>query len=191
MIRRRIEGILFEAGRLAPGFCQAGGSRPKIQSHPHIAQRRPPQEGAARPRIDQRGLYILFSPMPTIHGEGIAVRFLSGIHQVPELDKLGLSRRDEKLLRSLSALSHGLIVVTGPTGSGKTTTLAALLSLLNDRARKIVTIEDPVEYQIEGINQIQVKPDIGLTFAHTLRSLLRFDPDIMMVGEMRDGETAR
>ena len=191
MIRRRIDGILFEAGTLAPDFGKAVVSRIKILSHLNIAERRLPQDGRARIRIDERDFDIRVATMPTIHGEGIAVRFLSGIHQVPELDKLGLSRRDEKLLRSLSALSHGLIVVTGPTGSGKTTTLAALLSLLNDRARKIVTIEDPVEYQIEGINQIQVKPDIGLTFAHTLRSLLRFDPDIMMVGEMRDGETAR
>ncbi|MFL5258808.1 MAG: GspE/PulE family protein, partial [Hyphomicrobiales bacterium] len=153
--------------------------------------RRLPQDGRARIRIDERDFDIRVATMPTIHGEGIAVRFLSGIHQVPEIDKLGLSRRDEKILRTQASLSHGMIVVTGPTGSGKTTTLAAVLSLLNDRERKIVTIEDPVEYQIEGINQIQVKPEIGLTFANTLRSLLRFDPDIMMVGEMRDSETAR
>jgi general secretion pathway protein E len=190
-IRRRIDGILYEAGTLAPDFGKAVVSRIKILSHLNIAERRLPQDGRARLRIDERDYDVRVATMPTIHGEGVAVRFLSGIHQVPELDKLGLSQRDERLLRSVSGLSHGLIVVTGPTGSGKTTTLAAVLSLLNDRARKIVTIEDPVEYQIEGINQIQVKADIGLTFAHTLRSLLRFDPDIMMVGEMRDSETAR
>jgi general secretion pathway protein E len=190
-IRRRIDGILFEAGTLAPDFGKAVVSRIKILSHLNIAERRLPQDGRARIRIDERDFDIRVATMPTIHGEGIAVRFLSGIHQVPEIEKLGLNKRDEKLLRAQSALSHGLVVVTGPTGSGKTTTLAALLSLLNDRARKIVTIEDPVEYQIEGINQIQVKPEIGLTFAHTLRSLLRFDPDVMMVGEMRDSETAR
>jgi general secretion pathway protein E len=190
-LRRRIDGILFEAGTLAPDFGKAVVSRVKILSHLNIAERRLPQDGRARIRIDERDYDIRVASMPTVHGEGIAIRFLSGIHQVPELDKLGLNKRDETLVRKQSALSHGLVVVTGPTGSGKTTTLAALLSLLNDRARKIVTIEDPVEYQIEGVNQIQVKPDIGLTFAHTLRSLLRFDPDIMMVGEMRDSETAR
>ena len=191
ILRRRVDGMLIEAGSLAPDFGKAVVSRIKILSHLNIAERRLPQDGRARIRIDQRDFDLRVATMPTIHGEGVAVRFLSGVHQVPEIDKLGLSKRDEGLLRAQSAFSHGLIVVTGPTGSGKTTTLAAVLGLLNDRNRKLVTIEDPVEYQIEGINQIQVRPEIGLTFAHTLRSLLRFDPDIIMVGEMRDSETAR
>jgi general secretion pathway protein E len=128
--------------------------------------------------------------MPTIHGEGIAIRFLSSNTQAPELTRLGLAEPDlARLTREISH-AHGMIVVTGPTGSGKTTTLAAALGQLNDPSRKVVTIEDPVEYQVAGVNQIQVHPEIGLSFARTLRSLLRFDPDIIMIGEMRDGETA-
>jgi len=140
--------------------------------------------------LADRDYDIRVATMPTIHGESIAIRFLSATTQAPDIARLGLSEDDLAQLRREISHAHGMIVVTGPTGSGKTTTLAAALGQLNDPARKIVTIEDPVEYQIEGVNQIQVHPEIGLSFARTLRALLRFDPDIIMIGEMRDGETA-
>lgn len=191
VLRRRVDGLLGEIGTVATAFGRAVVSRIKILSRLNIAERRLPQDGRARLRIEDRDFDVRVATMPTVHGEGVAIRFLSSAHQLPEIGKLGLGRRDEELLRTQIAFPNGLIAVTGPTGSGKTTTLAALLGELNDASRKIVTIEDPVEYQIDGVNQIQVKTEIGLTFANTLRSLLRFDPDIIMIGEMRDSETAR
>ncbi len=128
--------------------------------------------------------------MPTQHGEAAVIRLLPRDRGLLEMAKLGFSSADEKTLNRLLALPHGLIVVTGPTGSGKTTTLATLLSVLNEPSRKILTIEDPVEYEIQGVNQSQVKPSIGLTFATAMRSFLRQDPDVIMVGEVRDAETA-
>ncbi len=191
IVRRRVDGMLVEAGVLPADFGKAAVSRIKILTQLNIAERRLPQDGRARVKVNDREYDIRVSTMPTIHGESIAIRFLQATHQIPELTKLGLTKRDLQILKSQSAHPHGLIVVTGPTGSGKTTTLAAVLSHLNDPSRKILTIEDPVEYQVEGVNQIQVRPEIGLTFASTLRSLLRLDPDIIMVGEMRDSETAK
>ncbi len=191
VVRRRVDGMLMEAGILPPDIGKAAVSRVKILTQINIAERRLPQDGRARVRIGGREYDIRVATMPTIHGESIAIRFLSATNQVPEIDQLGLTERDMRILKEQASFSHGLVVVTGPTGSGKTTTLAAVLSYLNDPSRKILTIEDPVEYQVEGVNQIQVRPDIGLTFASTLRSLLRLDPDIIMVGEMRDAETAR
>jgi general secretion pathway protein E len=129
--------------------------------------------------------------MPTIHGEAVAIRLLENLQRVLDLSKLGFANAEEAVLRKHLAAPHGLILVTGPTGSGKTTTLAAALTILNEPHRKILTIEDPIEYQIEGINQTQVKPDIGMSFANALRHLLRHDPDVIMVGEMRDTETAQ
>jgi general secretion pathway protein E len=128
--------------------------------------------------------------MPTQHGESAAVRLLPRDRGLLELSKLGLASHDEAVLKKLLALPHGMIVITGPTGSGKTTTLATMLSILNETSRKILTIEDPVEYEIPGINQSQVKPSIGLTFATALRAFVRQDPDVIMVGEVRDAETA-
>jgi general secretion pathway protein E len=191
VVRRRVDGMLMEAGVLPPDIGKAAVSRIKILTQLNIAERRLPQDGRARVRIGGREYDIRVATMPTIHGESIAIRFLSATNQVPEIAQLGLTQRDMQILKGQASFSHGLIVVTGPTGSGKTTTLAAVLALLNDPSRKILTIEDPVEYQVEGVNQIQVRPDIGLTFAGTLRSLLRLDPDIIMVGEMRDAETAK
>jgi general secretion pathway protein E len=176
---------------LPPDLGKAAVSRIKILSQLNIAERRLPQDGRARIRAGDREYDIRVATMPTIHGESIAIRFLSATNQVPDIGKLGMAGRDIEQLKQQSLHAHGLIVVTGPTGSGKTTTLAAVLEFLNDPARKILTIEDPVEYQVEGVNQIQVRPDIGLTFATTLRSMLRLDPDIIMVGEMRDSETAK
>ena len=190
VIRRRVDGLLIEVERLPVTMGRAAVSRLKILTNLNIAEKRLPQDGRARLRVADRDYDIRVATIPTIHGESIAIRFLSANTQAPELDRLGLSQSDlARLMREISH-SHGMVIVTGPTGSGKTTTLAAVLSHLNDPTRKLVTIEDPVEYQVEGVNQVQVHPEIGLSFARTLRSLLRFDPDIIMVGEMRDGETA-
>ena len=128
--------------------------------------------------------------MPTQHGETAVMRLLPRDRGLLELRKLGLLSRDEAILNQLLALPHGMIVITGPTGSGKTTTLATMLSMLNETTRKILTIEDPVEYELPGINQSQMKPSIGLTFATAMRAFVRQDPDVIMVGEIRDGETA-
>ena len=189
-VRRRMDGLLAEVERLPPALGRAAVSRLKILTNLNIAEKRLPQDGRARLRIAERDYDIRVATMPTIHGESIAIRFLSANTQAPEIGKLGLHPPDLARLKREIAHAHGMIIVTGPTGSGKTTTLAAALGELNDPARKLVTIEDPVEYQVEGVNQIQVHPEIGLSFARTLRSLLRFDPDIIMIGEMRDGETA-
>lgn len=190
IVRHRVDGLLEERERLAPDLGRAAVSRLKILTNLNIAEKRLPQDGRARLRIAEREHDIRVATMPTIHGESIAIRFLSANTQAPDINRLGLSASNLSKLRQQIQHAHGMIVVTGPTGSGKTTTLAAALGVLNDPRRKIVTIEDPVEYQVEGVNQVQIHPDIGLTFARTLRSLLRFDPDIIMVGEMRDPETA-
>jgi general secretion pathway protein E len=128
--------------------------------------------------------------MPTQNGESAVIRLLPRDRGLLEMEKLGLSTRDEAIMSRTLALPHGMVIVTGPTGSGKTTTLATALSLLNEPSRKILTIEDPVEYEIAGVNQSQVKPSIGLTFAAAMRSFVRQDPDVIMVGEIRDSETA-
>jgi general secretion pathway protein E len=189
-VRRRVDGLLAEVERLPVALGRAAVSRLKILTNLNIAEKRLPQDGRARLRIAERDYDIRVATMPTIHGEGIAIRFLSSNTQAPDIVRLGLSEPDLARLRREISHAHGMIVVTGPTGSGKTTTLAAALGQLNDPSRKVVTIEDPVEYQVAGVNQIQVHPEIGLSFARTLRSLLRFDPDIIMIGEMRDAETA-
>jgi general secretion pathway protein E len=191
IVRRRVDGLLQEAGVLPADFGRAAVSRVKILTQLNIAERRLPQDGRARIKINDREYDIRVATMPTIHGESIAIRFLNATHQIPELNRLGLTPRDLAMLKAQAQHPYGLIIVTGPTGSGKTTTLAAVLSFLNDPSRKILSIEDPVEYQVDGVNQIQIRSDIGLTFATTLRSILRLDPDIIMVGEMRDSETAK
>ncbi len=189
-VRRRVDGLLAEVERLPTALGRAAVSRLKILTNLNIAEKRLPQDGRARLKIGDRDYDIRAATMPTIHGESIAIRFLSSSTQVPDLSRLGLSPANLEQLKREISHTHGMVMVTGPTGSGKTTTLAAALGYINDPARKVVTIEDPVEYQVEGANQIQVQPEIGLSFARTLRSLLRFDPDIIMVGEMRDSETA-
>jgi general secretion pathway protein E len=190
IVRHRVDGLLEERERLSSELGRAAVSRLKILTNLNIAEKRLPQDGRARLRIAEREHDIRVATMPTIHGESIAIRFLSSNTQAPDINRLGLSPADLAVVRQQIQHAHGMIVVTGPTGSGKTTTLAAVLGVLNDPRRKIVTIEDPVEYQVEGVNQVQMHSEIGLTFARTLRSLLRFDPDIIMVGEMRDPETA-
>src|SRR4029077_8710468 len=135
-------------------------------------------------------LDVRVATMPTQAGESAVIRLLPRDRGLLEMGKLGLAARDEQVMTRLLALPHGMIVVTGPTGSGKTTTLATMLSVLNEPTRKILTIEDPVEYEIHGVNQSQVKPGIGLTFATAMRAFVRQDPDVIMVGEVRDPETA-
>src|SRR5262249_24841002 len=169
---------------------QALVSRIKILAGLNIAERRLPQDGAARLRVGRSEIDVRVATMPTQYGESAVVRLLPRDRGLLELSQLGLSNRDESALRRLLALPHGMIVITGPTGSGKTTMLATMLSILNETTRKILTIEDPVEYEIPGINQSQIKPSIGLTFATALRAFVRQDPDLIMVGEVRDPETA-
>jgi general secretion pathway protein E len=189
-VRMRVDGML-RAMPAPPGVMpQALVSRIKILAGLNIAERRLPQDGAARLRVGRSEIDVRVATMPTQHGESAAVRLLPRDRGLLELSKLGLSSRDESTLRHLLALPHGMIVITGPTGSGKTTTLATMLSILNETSRKILTIEDPVEYEIPGVNQSQVKPSIGLTFATALRAFVRQDPDVIMVGEIRDAETA-
>jgi general secretion pathway protein E len=189
-VRMRVDGML-RAMPAPPGVMpQALVSRIKILAGLNIAERRLPQDGAARLRVGRSEIDVRVATMPTQHGESAAVRLLPRDRGLLELSKLGLSSHDESTLRHLLALPHGMIVITGPTGSGKTTTLATMLSILNETSRKILTIEDPVEYEIPGINQSQVKPAIGLTFATALRAFVRQDPDVIMVGEIRDAETA-
>ena len=189
-VRMRVDGML-RAMPAPPGVMpQALVSRIKILAGRNIAERRLPQDGAARLRVGRSEIDVRVATMPTQHGESAAVRLLPRDRGLLELSKLGLSSHDESVLKKLLALPHGMIVITGPTGSGKTTTLATMLSILNETTRKILTIEDPVEYEIPGINQSQVKPSIGLTFATALRAFVRQDPDVIMVGEIRDAETA-
>jgi general secretion pathway protein E len=189
-VRMRVDGLLKPVAAPVGVLPQAVISRIKIVAGLNIAERRLPQDGAARLRIGRLELDIRVAVMPTQYGESAVIRLLPKDKGLLAIEKLGFSARDDKSLRSLLALPHGMIVICGPTGSGKTTTLATLLSILNEPTRKILTIEDPVEYEISGINQSQVKPAIGLTFATALRSFVRQDPDVIMLGEVRDAETA-
>ena len=190
-VRFRIDGMLSESRSVPAHMARAVVSRVKILSGLDIAERRLPQDGRARIKIDARNLDLRVATMPTIHGEAVAIRLLENMQRVLDLSKLGFPGEDDAILRRHLAAPHGLMLVTGPTGSGKTTTLAAALTILNQPHRKILTVEDPIEYQIEGVNQTQVKADIGMGFASALRHLLRHDPDVIMVGEMRDTETAQ
>jgi general secretion pathway protein E len=189
-VRMRVDGLLRSVSAPAGVMPQALVSRIKILSGLNIAERRLPQDGAARLRVGRTEIDVRVATMPTQHGESAVVRLLPRDRGLLELAKLGLSPRDEAALRNLLALPHGMIVITGPTGSGKTTTLATMLSILNETTRKILTIEDPVEYEIPGVNQSQIKPSIGLNFATAMRAFVRQDPDVIMVGEIRDKETA-
>ncbi|MFB9265916.1 GspE/PulE family protein [Bradyrhizobium erythrophlei] len=190
VVRMRVDGLLRAIPAPSGIPPQALISRVKILAGLNIAERRLPQDGAARIRVSRAELDVRVATMPTQAGESAVIRLLPRDRGLLEMSKLGLAARDENILSRLLALPHGMIVVTGPTGSGKTTTLATMLSILNEPTRKILTIEDPVEYEIPGINQSQVKPSIGLTFAAAMRSFVRQDPDVIMVGEVRDAETA-
>jgi general secretion pathway protein E len=190
VVRFRIDGLLRAVTAPSGVLPQAVISRIKIVANLNIAERRLPQDGAARLRAGRTDIDIRVAIMPMQHGESAVIRILPKDRGLLVVEKLGFAPRDETALRRLLKLPHGMIVITGPTGSGKTTTLATILSILNEPVRKILTIEDPVEYEIPGVNQAQVKPAIGLTFAAALRSFVRQDPDVIMVGEVRDSETA-
>ncbi|MFC1708992.1 GspE/PulE family protein [Candidatus Omnitrophota bacterium] len=190
-VRFRIDSILYPASisTTIKFFHLAIISRIKIMARLNIAERRLPQDGRIKVKIGNLELDLRISIMPTVFGESVQIRILSQ-QSLLELEKLGLSVRDLAIFESVLRVPHGIIFVTGPTGSGKTTTLYAALRRINSEQVKIVTIEDPVEYQFVGITQVQVMPKIGLTFAQGLRSVLRHDPDVLMVGEVRDYETA-
>ncbi len=190
VVRMRVDGLLRIIPTPAGAPPQAIISRVKILAGLNIAERRLPQDGAARQQISGVDVDIRVATVPTQHGESAVLRLLPKNRGLLDIGKLGMMSADETKITRLLALPHGMIIITGPTGSGKTTTLATMLSILNDTSRKILTIEDPVEYEIEGINQSQIKPAIGLTFATALRAFLRHDPDVIMVGEVRDAETA-
>ena len=190
IVRLRIDGLLRQVAAPAGVLPQAVISRIKIIASLNIAERRLPQDGAARLRVGRSDIDIRVAIMPTQHGESAVIRILPKDRGLLVVNKLGIAPSDETKLRRLLNLPHGMIVITGPTGSGKTTTLATILTILNQPIRKILTIEDPVEYEIPGVNQSQIKPAIGLTFASALRSFVRQDPDVIMVGEIRDSETA-
>jgi general secretion pathway protein E len=190
VVRMRVDGLLRAVPTPAGAPPQAVISRIKILAGLNIAERRLPQDGAARVRVARSDIDMRVATMPTQHGESAVIRLLSKDRGLLAIERLGFSGSDEGKLRRLLALPHGMIVVTGPTGSGKTTTLATALSILNEPTRKILTVEDPVEYEIAGINQTQTQASIGLTFAAALRAFVRHDPQVIMVGEVRDAETA-
>ncbi|WP_313080355.1 type II secretion system ATPase GspE [Pulveribacter sp.] len=190
-VRYRVDGVIHHGELVPPRLSAAVSSRVKLLAHLDIAERRLPQDGRIKTRVKGRELDLRVSTVPTVHGESVVMRVLDRASVRLNLDTMGFEQDTLARFNELLARPHGILLVTGPTGSGKTTTLYAALSKIDSEANKIITVEDPVEYQLEGINQIQVHPQINLTFANALRSILRQDPDIIMIGEMRDGETAQ
>ena len=191
-LRYRVDGKLLELGNSPPEYLKEMLiSRIKVLANLNIAEKRLPQDGRITVNVSGRSIDVRVSTIPTINGESIVLRFLDSEKGPNDLTALGLSNHTLSTLRRLLKAPHGMILTTGPTGSGKTTTLYAALQELNLVERKIITLEDPIEYRVENINQIQINPKVGLNFASLLRSVLRQDPDIIMVGEIRDEETAR
>ncbi|MCS6893404.1 MAG: ATPase, T2SS/T4P/T4SS family [Deltaproteobacteria bacterium] len=189
-IRFRIDGVLYDVAKEDKAFSSAIISRIKILAGMDIAERRLPQDGRIGVTVTGREIDLRVSSIPTQFGERVVLRLLDKSGSLLELEDLGLEGENLKMLSSLITKPNGIILVTGPTGSGKTTTLYACLSRINTEDKNILTVEDPIEYQIPGIGQMQVNPKIGFTFAAGLRSILRQDPDVVMVGEIRDTETA-
>ena len=192
-IRYRIDGILQEVPVPAQikRFQPAIVARVKILSHLNIAEKRLPQDGRIKVRIEDAEVDIRVSIIPMLHGEAVVMRLLRQNSKLRGARDLGMGERELTCLERVLQLPHGIVLVTGPTGSGKTSTLYTALNEINDAERKIITIEDPVEYQLKGVNQIQVSEKSGLTFARGLRSILRHDPDVVLIGEIRDQETAQ
>jgi len=192
-IRYRVDGVLQEIPVPAAikRFQPAIVSRIKILSHLNIAEKRLPQDGRIKIRLANNEVDIRVSIIPMLHGEAMVLRLLRQKATLLGVDQLGMAPEVVKSFKHVLTLPHGIILVTGPTGSGKTSTLYTALGAINDDIRKIITIEDPIEYQMRGVNQIQVSEKAGLTFARGLRSVLRHDPDVILVGEIRDQETAQ
>lgn len=191
-VRYRIDGVLEERPPPPQAMQAAVVSRIKLMAGLDIAEHRLPQDGRIQVKAAGRDIDLRIATLPTLHGESLVIRLLDpAVAAAFDLESLGFDEDLQPRVGRLSALSHGLVLVTGPTGSGKTTTLHAVLKRINSPVRKIVTIEDPVEYRLEGVSQIHVNPAIGLTFAAGLRHIVRQDPDVIMVGEIRDHETAR
>jgi general secretion pathway protein E/type IV pilus assembly protein PilB len=192
-IRYRIDGDLQEVPVPAQlkQFQPAIVSRVKILSHLNIAEKRLPQDGRIKVRIENAEVDIRVSVIPMLHGEAVVMRLLRQNSTLRGLAEIGMNTRELEHFQHVLGLPHGIILVTGPTGSGKTSTLYTALNEINDAVRKIITVEDPVEYQLKGVNQIQVNEKSGLTFARGLRSILRHDPDVVLIGEIRDTETAQ
>lgn len=190
-LRYRVDGVLQTAEVADAGLAAAVTSRIKLLANLNIAERRLPQDGRIQTRVKGHQIDLRVSALPTVHGESVVMRVLDRASIRLELDQMGFSDDTLTGFRQLIERPHGILLVTGPTGSGKTTTLYAALAKLDAVSSKILSVEDPVEYQLAGVNQVQVLPQIGMTFANALRSILRQDPDIIMIGEMRDTETAQ
>lgn len=189
-VRFRIDGHLHDVDGITIGSYQQLISRVKVIGKMNVSERRLPQDGRVRLRIGAKEIDLRISTIPTVFGERLVLRILDKSNRLVNLEELGLIEDDYKLIEKLIKKPHGLILVTGPTGAGKSTTLYSIVQKIKSPEKNIITIEDPVEYQIDGISQIQVKPKIDLTFANGLRSILRQDPDVIMIGEIRDLETA-
>ncbi len=189
-VRFRIDGILYDVISPPKRFQPVIISRVKVMAGLDIAEKRLPQDGRIRTKVAGKDIDVRVSVIPTAYGERVVLRLLDRAATLLGLEELGLTGRNLALVERLIRQSHGIVLVTGPTGSGKTTTLYAALSTINSTERNIITIEDPIEYQLQGVGQMQVNPKIELTFANGLRSILRQDPDVIMVGEIRDSETA-
>ncbi len=190
LIRFRIDGVLYEHEKPPRSMQSAIISRIKLLAGLDIAERRMPQDGKISLRISGKEVDLRVSTLPTIHGEGVVIRILEKESIILDLGRLGMPTEVEEPFQRLIKQPNGILLVTGPTGSGKTTTLYCALNMINSGNNKIITVEDPVEYQLQGINQIQIRPEIGLSFAKGLRAIVRQDPDVIMVGEIRDQETA-
>lgn len=190
-VRYRVDGVLFESNRIPQSLYSAVSTRIKIMAGMNIAEKRLPQDGRIELETKGRSYDFRVSSLPTVFGEKIVIRVLDRTTFDFTRDKLGFTERENEIMDNIIRMPYGIVLLTGPTGSGKTTTLYSLLSEVNTPDKNIVTIEDPVEYMLEGINQVQVNTKAGLTFAAGLRSILRQDPDIIMIGEIRDEETAQ
>ncbi|MDT7906494.1 MAG: type II secretion system ATPase GspE [Candidatus Calescibacterium sp.] len=190
VIRMRIDGVLHEIIRINKSLHEPIVSRIKVMSRLDIAEKRIPQDGKIKLKVAGKDIDVRVSTLPTIFGERVSLRILDRTATILKIEELGMEDDMIEKMKQLIKKTYGMILITGPTGSGKTTTLYACLSEINSPGINIITIEDPIEYQLKGINQIQVNPKVGLTFATGLRSILRQDPDVIMVGEIRDGETA-
>ena len=189
-VRLRLDGVLYTFYTLSRKMHAPAVSRVKVMAGLNIAEKRVPQDGRIEIRIGDRRIDLRISCLPTIYGERVVMRLLEKDARLLSLEEIGLDGEELSTIRRLATMSHGIVLVTGPTGSGKTTSLYSALNYINTPDKNILTVEDPVEYQLEGIGQMQVNPGVGLTFARSLRSMLRQDPDVILVGEIRDLETA-